>query len=133
MKSKQKELNEHPGTGSDPPIGSDWKRVLQNRSIVTLDRSVEALNKRVYSFIIRSQAGLQLYVFWSILYMCSSHNYHALTMHFAKEVKLILHAYQHVQVITIMHEQFFFPKRSNYGKCSFHLETDFSPSFAQFS
>ena len=28
MKSKQKELNEHPGTGSDPPIGSDRNGVL---------------------------------------------------------------------------------------------------------
>ena len=29
MKSKQKELNEHLGTGSDPPIRSDRKGVLQ--------------------------------------------------------------------------------------------------------
>ena len=28
MKSKQKELNEHPGIGSDPPIGLDRKGVL---------------------------------------------------------------------------------------------------------
>ena len=28
MKNKQKELNEHPGTGSNPPIGSDRKGVL---------------------------------------------------------------------------------------------------------
>ena len=28
MKSKQKELNEHPGSSSDPPIGSDLKGVL---------------------------------------------------------------------------------------------------------
>ena len=29
MKNKQKELNEHPGSGSDPPIGSNRKGVLQ--------------------------------------------------------------------------------------------------------
>ena len=31
MKSKQEELNEHPGSGSDPPIGSNRKGVLQDR------------------------------------------------------------------------------------------------------
>ena len=45
IKSKQKELNEHPGTGSDPPIGSDQKGVVQQGSLLGDSRSVFSRHK----------------------------------------------------------------------------------------